>query len=223
MHYYYHLLNISLFLVWIILYFKRRDLDHQMFFMGLISAPLGLTEAFYARDYWHPIHMFGFVVGFEDLIFMFLFGGIAGVLYEELFMKKVVRSRITHHPYWIAGIAFFSLLFLYIGNISLHYNSIHVSLLILCVVGLTSLFLRPDLVPHAFITGLCMSVLFLGIYVIHLLFLPNLFQSWWFVNNLWGIYILHVPLEELLFAFFWGFVAGPLYELIFGLRLQTKK
>lgn len=80
--------------------------------------------------------------------------------------------------------------------------------------GLFSLYCRPDLKKKMFISAL----IFLGIYFIYFLTLTALYPSYveqvWTLEAISGILILGVPLEELLFAFSFGFLWSSVYEHI---------
>jgi membrane protease YdiL (CAAX protease family) len=60
--------------------------------------------------------------------------------------------------------------------------------------------------------------------IFYLLFCNVIFrgiiQNWWNIKNLSGILIFGIPIEELMWVFSWGFVAGPTYEFITGLRFK---
>jgi len=45
---------------------------------------------------------------------------------------------------------------------------------------------------------------------------PELFIKYWYINNLSGIFILGIPIEELLFGFSVGFGFANIYEFTFG-------
>ncbi len=47
----------------------------------------------------------------------------------------------------------------------------------------------------------------------------NVIQSFWLLENISGILILGVPIEELLWGFGWGMLAGSIYEFHKGLKL----
>lgn len=63
-----------------------------------------------------------------------------------------------------------------------------------------------------FITGL----IFLSIF-------PDYIENVYNVENLWGVYILGIPLEELVFAFAIGAGFAPFYEFFRGYKLKSGK
>ena len=81
-------------------------------------------------------------------------------------------------------------------------------------------YFRRDLFIDGLMSGIFLAITMFLAYLIFLYIFPNAIQKWWFLNNISGILILGIPLEELLWAFSLGLVAGPTYEFITGLRLQ---
>ena len=111
---YAYLLGSLLFLpIWLILFHKRKDLRKKMLVMSFLLGFVGpITEPFFIKDYWKPFTVTNTSVGIEDYIFVFLFSGIACVLYEEIFGKRI-SSRKNRNHHWalvfafLAGISFF--------------------------------------------------------------------------------------------------------------------
>ena len=80
------------------------------------------------------------------------------------------------------------------------------------------IFLRKDLLLDAFFTGLLVTMVMLLFYLVLVLLVPNVFQTWWMLHNISGVFVGGIPLEELLWCFSWGFVAGPAYKFVHGIR-----
>jgi hypothetical protein len=223
-HYAYFISILFFLFIWIILFVVRGDLRKKMLTMSFLVAPLGFTQFFYFRDYWHPIYSLGTifgVVGVEEIIFCFLIGGITAVIYEEVFGLKYTKRHLKNHPYWMLGFFVLGVLWMLIGNIILGFNSMYISISILLLTGFLVLIFRHDLLKDAFFSGILIGIL---MFVFYLLFFNTMFndiiQKWWLLKNISGILILGVPIEELMWAFSWGFFAGPAYEFITGLRLK---
>jgi hypothetical protein len=218
--------DLGFFIIWLILYLKRSDLRKEMLIMSLLVAPFGFTQYFYIHDYWHPAYAFGMIfgmAGIEDIIWCFFIGGIAVVVYEEIFGIKYSKRRAENHPFWMLGFALSAVAIFFIGSILLGFNSMYVSIAIMLFFGVSVLLFRHDLLRHAFFSGLFMGGI---MFFFYLLFFNNVFdgiiQKWWFLKNVSGILILGVPIEELIWGFSWGFVAGPAYEFISGVRLKKQ-
>ena len=58
--------------------------------MSVIFGVIGpFVEVVYTLDWWAPLTITGTVVGIEDVLFGFVCGGIATVVYEEIFKKRI--------------------------------------------------------------------------------------------------------------------------------------
>ena len=221
---YAYLLGSILFLpVWLFLYFRRKDLRKKMIVMSFLLGFVGpLTESFFIKDYWRPFTITNTSIGIEDYIFVFLFSGIACVLYEEIFGKKL-SSRKNRNHHWalffafLAGISFLSFFFflLYVGI-----NSIYASFISCIILGISFLIFRKDLWIDAIASGFLCGGLFLVFYVLFIQIYPDLFQRMWLLHNLSGYFIYKVPIEEILWAFGVGFIVGPMYEFYAGLTVK---
>jgi len=213
--------DIFFLLVWLILFLLRRDTRKEMFIMSLLVAPMGpISEFFYLRDYWRPELFNSWPIGIEDLLFAFSIGGIAAVIYEEFFGKKYEKKDLASHPKWMFAATLFGIAWMFVGNILLGYNSIYVSTLGFLIIGVSFVLFRHDLLKNALFSGLLVSGLMFIFYLIFGTLFGGIIQKWWLLENISGILILGVPLEELMWGFGWGFVAGPAYEFINGLRIK---
>lgn len=223
---YAYLISALIFLfIWLILYLYRKDLRHKMLKMSLILAPFGpLSQLLYIRDYWRPELFNGWVIGLEDIIFSFAIGGIASVIYEDFFGKKYVKRHLPRHRMSMLTIVLFVVIFMAIGNLYLGYNSIYVSILVFLIIGLFVILLRHDLLKDAIMSGLLMaclmSLFYFGSHLILGKVFDDIIQRWWITGNISGVLIFGLPIEELAWGFGLGFIAGPIYEFINGLKFK---
>ena len=82
------------------------------------------------------------------------------------------------------------------------------------------LYFRHDLLVDSLMSGLLVgAIMFFG-YLIFLTIFPEAIHQWWILQNISGILILGVPIEELLWAFGWGMVGGPMYEFFAVLKFR---
>jgi len=199
----------------------RRDLRKEMLTMSFVVAPMGpLSEFFYLRDYWQPELFNGWSIGIEDLIFGFTIGGIAAVIYEVFFGKKYMKRHLPAHPKWMFRVAVFGITWMIIGSFVLGFNSIYVSILGFLIIAISIIFYRHDLLKDALFSGLLVGSLMFIFYFASGYFFNGIIQKWWLLKNISGIIIFGAPLEELMWGFGWGFVAGPAYEFVNGLRFK---
>ncbi len=208
-------------LVWLALFCYRKDLRHQMWVMSLLVAPMGpLSELLYTKDYWTP-SLSTYSLCIQDLLWAFFIGGITSVLYEELFAKKYSKRHARGRPFWLLAFIIFLISWMVLGNIVLGLNSMYVSVAAMLIMGILMITIRHDLFKDAFYSALLVGTLLFISYLIFLPFFPGIIQQWWHLENLSGILIFGIPIEELMWGFGWGIVAGPIYEFITGLRSKT--
>ncbi|OGI67119.1 hypothetical protein A2823_01660 [Candidatus Nomurabacteria bacterium RIFCSPHIGHO2_01_FULL_41_91] len=217
-------MNIFFLLVWLVLFIVRKDLRREILTMSVLIAPLGITQIFFFRDYWHPTYSLGTifgVVGLEEIIFCFLIGGIAAVIYEEIFGLRYAKRHVKNHLYFMLGCSVLGILGMIIGNIVLGFNSMYVSIVLLLLISIAILIFRHDLLKDALFSGLLVGLfMFISYTLLFNTIFDGVIQKWWLLKNLSGILVSGVPIEELAWAFSWGLVAGPAYEFITGLKFK---
>jgi hypothetical protein len=222
----YILLGMLLMPLWLILFIARKDLRHKMLVLSFIIGIIGpFSELWYIQDYWSPGTVFNIPIGIESVIYPFLLGGISSVIYEEVFKKRYQKvKKKTHH--WnlifliliLIGFIILNILF-FLFNI----NSIYASAIAYLTIASLIFICRKDLISDGIFSGVLLGIIFMVEYWILLTIYPNLFEKIWMMDNLSGITIVGMPVEELIWSFSWGVLAGPMYEFYFGLRFQKSK
>jgi len=212
--------------MWLFLFLFRPDLRHRMIIFGIIGAIGGpISEYWYIRDYWHPLTITGWPISIEDVIFGFFVGGIGCVMYEEIFGKRIAK-RHKRQEHWIllvfpaiAGVLFlFNRLFP-----AFHINSIYASAIAFVGTAGFILYTRKDLMQDALMSAVLGGLIFLIGYSFLLYFFPQIFQRMWLLSNISGITLNRIPMEEILWAFTYGLMVGPLYECYAGLAFQKRE
>lgn len=210
--------------IWLLLYFYRKDLRKEILIMSLVLGVCGpLSELWYLKDYWSPQIFTGSRIGIEDFLFGFFVGGIASVLYKELFNRHISKRRSGGH-HWRLLFSFIAV-FIFIFNalfFIFKINSIYCSIIVFLLVALLIYVFRRDLFIDSLASGIFLGIVMFFSYLIFLAVFPEAVTKWWFLNNISGILILGIPLEELAWAFTLGLVAGPAYEFFRGLKLLNK-
>ncbi len=204
-------------LIWFILFFFKRSLRKEMIVMSLFAALLGpLSEFFYVRDYWRPTYIFSFLgVGVEDVLFAFFIGGIAAISCELFWDRSAKKEK--RESKWVILLGVIGLVILMILNFVLKINSIYASSLALLGVGGIVLLKRRDLVKNALISGIVVLLVMFLFYLCFISIFPKIIQEWWLLDNISGILVFGMPIEELLWGFSWGFMYSPFYKFWKGL------
>ncbi len=209
--------------VWLILFVKRKDLRKEMFFMsilGLFLAPL--SEFFYFQDYWQPefiqnsgLSIYNIKIYIEDLLFGFFVAGIASIVYEEFFSKKLFIKNKKNNNNVFLLVPFAILIILLINFFfNLKFNSIYASIFAFLLIALIIFIFRKDLLLNGLLSGLIMGIIMYSGYILLTIFFPEIFIRWWNFSNISGITLNKIPIEEIFWAFSWGLMAGPLWEFI---------
>ncbi|MCX6752587.1 MAG: lycopene cyclase domain-containing protein [Candidatus Nomurabacteria bacterium] len=203
---------------------RRKDLRIDILTMSFVFGILGpISELLYQQDYWLPQTFTGSRIGIEDFLFGFFIGGIVSVLYKELFSKFISRPRKGNHHLrflflFITAFIFLSNIFFYVFNI----NSIYASIVTFLLMALFMYYFRRDLFIDGLASGIFLAMTMFLAYLIFLYIFPEAIHKWWFIKNISGILILGIPLEELIWAFSLGLIAGPAYEFFSGIRILKK-
>lgn len=211
------------FIPWTILFLLRKDLRKEMLLMGSIVAILGIIFQYFwwTFDWWHPETITGTRIGIEDLLLGFSNGGIAAVLYEVVFKKRLYKRKSTKQkiggwPLILLGTFIASLLFWGIGLTS--YTTTIITAL---SIEFLLIHFRPNLLVNALASGLLMALVSLPIYYSLIILYPSWVQTTWLLENLSGAMVTGIPVEDIVFYFLVGFVAGPFYEYWQDLRLRN--
>ncbi len=212
--------SLAILAVWFIIYCTQKQVRKKMWLVSCISAPLGLTEFLFVPEYWTPPSLFDLAARFgfdiESIIFSFAVGGIAAVVYEVIFQKTLVKTTQERTPFWwlvvLSPLSFFpSLLF---------FPGIYAVLAGMVVSAVLVMLCRQDLIKKMLWGGVCMfifySIFFYGTTIVY----PGIVEQYWNLSNLWGIFFLGLPLEELVYGFTLGMLWSGYYETLFGYTIK---
>jgi len=189
---------------------------------SLIAAPMALTSLLFVPQYWTPPSLFDLDqkirVGIEDVLWAAAVGGIASVIAEILLKERLSTlrkgARKRHYaPFVVVVLVFVPLEFWHPGK------TIYNTIIAFAVGALVIAFLRSDLVPSMLVGALSFAALYFALFLIFLALYPEFVQRYYNIPNLLGIYLLGVPIEELLFAASGGAIWSVAYEYVQGYRL----
>ena len=212
--------SLFILLFWLIIYIVKKDIRKIMLTASWWTMPLGLTEPLFVPEYWNPPSLFNLAqtTGFdiESLIFSFAIGGIGCVLYNIVTKSKLQpieeaeksHKRHRFHKYIMSvpvlvflGMALFTNL-----------NHIYCGVAGLFAGAITALWCRPDLKLKIWVGGILFTILYFIYFTSLRLVYPDYVEMVWNFNQISGILIVGIPLEEYLFAFTFGMYWSSLYE-----------
>lgn len=222
MQYIWLIWSLILLAVWLVIYFvlDTRDKKREMLVVSFWTSLLGLTEPLFVPEYWSPPSLFDLALrtgfDFESLIFSFAIGGIVVVLYERIFRTTHVlisahTQHLPRHRYHIWALLAAPIIFAAL-ILTTSLNPIYSAAIAMVLGGFATWYCRPDLKKKMIISGF----LFLGLYFLYFLTLlvmyPGYVEKVWNLSAISGILIVGIPLEELMFAFSFGFLWSSIYE-----------
>ena len=200
------------------IYGLRPDLRPVMGWMALASIPFAFTESFFLSVYWSPIFLFDlgsrYGFGIEDFLFVVLLGMLTCASYPTAFRKvlsPVVKKRsrvICLLPLALGGLGLAVVLLL--TTIPIIYGT-------WCVMGLfimVTWFVRRDLIWPSCAGGAVMTICYWLICLGWQILYPGIFANAWNQEALGGLFVLGVPVEELIYAGFAGMSGTVLYPLL---------
>ena len=209
---YVYLIGTSVFaLIWAILFFIRKDLRKKIFFTSLFAAPLGISELLFIPDYWIPqfqtIPLFKELF-LESILFCFFLGGVVSVIYQVLFREKLFETKGINPYLTLIAPALFLTYFLKIFNINLMYY-VFISMFIGSFFVMFYLKKKSKKIIYSAIINTFLYSIF---YFILWYSFPELPASYQF-QNLSGILLGGIPLEEFLWIFSFALYWTPVYEI----------
>ncbi len=192
----------------------------EMLWASLLGLPFGLIDYFLVPEYWHPESLFGLMkqygVGIESFLFFSLMAGVVSVIYEFLADRKTkrIKGRRELHllPLLLGAICFFGLTLFFPAKAI--YNFMAAGL----VGVLAVIWLRRDLLKQAVASALIFVLFYFVVLFLTFQIFAGVVTNFYNLENMWGILILGIPLEELAVAFFAGAFWSVLYEYVRSYR-----
>jgi hypothetical protein len=214
---------IIFFIPWCIVFFKKRVNRKEMLIYGIVfgiaAVLIGIRYALH--DYWHPSYLFP-AFHLEDFLYGFFFGGLCTQIYFFFFEIKE-RATKNHHPiFGFIALIISILSFVLITDI-LKLNSIIAHIIPPLLVGIYIAYKNPRTVKIQILAGFFSMIVTFLVFRTVLLISPHAVTEIWYLNNLTGLLILGIPLEEYVFAFSLGFGISLFHEFILGKQIVLKK
>jgi hypothetical protein len=223
-HYAYFVGTILFWVAWVACAVVGKSYRSEMRWGSLIAAPMALTSLLFVPEYWTPPSLFDLDqrirVGIEDFLWAAAVGGIAAIVGEILLKERLRAVRKTRHkrhyiPFVVAGVFFLALRF------GLHWKTMNSTIVALAACAGLLAYLRPNLIRLMLASALSFTILYFVLFLLLLALYPEFVQRYYTLRNLLGIFVLGVPIEELLFAATGGAVWSVAYEYVHGYRLEA--
>ncbi len=204
--------------LWLILFLYRKDTRKEMLIISLFFGVAGsLVETIHVLDWWRPLTITNTTVGIEDFLFGFGIGGIASVIYEHLFNKRVKIKKVKEIKEQKRNINFLFLLallfILFFGGFFIFNLNSFEAMLVSFIIPILIIYIkRKDLIKDSLVSGMLVLIASIIGYSILNLITPGFFDEFWLFQNIGRVMVLGIPLEEHIFYFLAGALLGPLYE-----------
>lgn len=214
--------DLALAVIWLILFFMRKDLRSEMVFASVLLGVLNIPTSYlwWTVDWWRPLTVTGTLIGIEDVLLGVTGGGIAAVVYEELIGKRYRKSKKKLHQPGFLSIFSIGILVIGCSIWIFHLGSPVSSSLGMIVSAVVMLYYRPDLLPNALFSGILLEILSLPFYSVVIYLSPG-WVDITYLKTLSGFRVMGIPIEEIIFWFLLGFVMGPMYEYWKGEKLKA--
>lgn len=225
MTYSFLVLSILLALPGALIWMLRADLRPMLRILAIASIPFAFTELLFYPTYWKPVFLFDLVniIGFgvEDIIFVVGLSAFASGSYPAIFGKAFLppsaptpslAPKSIKRAVGTLALCFFAVFVLAMMNVPMIYGSF----LIMGSFSLAILALRRDLLPAclggALVTGLGYTLICMLLAAL----IPEVFELDWNTDKFTNIFILGIPLEEIVYATLSGAIAAIFYPFITG-------
>lgn len=210
------------FIPWAVLFWHRKDLRKEMLIMGLIAGVVSQISAYaWTADWWRPQTITGTRVGIEDYILGISNGGIAAVLYVEVFHRGLYKNRAkAESAKSLILLTFFALLMFYVLFRIVHITSFWSCIITLLIFSGIMLVARKELILSSLINGALMVLVAFPIYMFLVVISPGAAENTYIYNTLSGIKVYTIPIEEFIFYYVFGFMVALAYEYWHGLGLR---
>jgi len=215
------LVLLASYLIGFSLFHKERG---RILISALLSVPAAGQALVFVPQYWKPLRILKSPIGIEDIIFSFATGGIAWIVICAMSGGKTI-SRSS--PGRITG----RYLLLLLSGSVLSYVSMQVldlpimdqALIGISIIGLVLLAGSRFKTWRIAAAGSMIFTLYYSVFTgIVMKLFPHM-RSYWNDDMLWGISIMNIPIEEIMWALAFGAVWPLAMAFVFDLKAGTKR
>ena len=155
-------------------------------------------------------------LGIEDVLYMFFVGAIAAGLYEVILKFKISKKtdkNLKKGHALLVGLIAGATVFAFTPV-----NVVYFFIILQFSGALVIVLQRRDLVSHALVGGVFFMFLYGTLFMIFKFLFPSFLDSYYHLERTSQIWIIGIPLEELLYSFSLGLMWAPLYEYEYRTR-----
>jgi hypothetical protein len=205
-----------------IIYALRKDLRRVIHIMAFCSMPFAVTERYFYPHYWEPVFLFNLIdiigFGIEDILFLLGLSAFTSTAYA-FFTKQSYRpveqsgwAEFLKKCLMILIPTFLLTFFMVVINVSMIFGSLFIMIFMsAAIIGA-----RPYLLKAGIYGGLISLVIYTGLCLLLTFIYPGIFRITWHTDQFLNLFILGVPVEEILYAFASGMIATVFYPFVSG-------
>jgi hypothetical protein len=222
-HQYYYLWSVIIIVpLWAWIVYRKKESRVEIIYMGILmgASAMGLDRYCSFYDYWRPPTISD-TVNIESFLYGFFWGGISTKLYEWISGKEYLPAREPNSL--LIFILVTGSFFLYMLLLGLfRFNSVDIYIFLLLIWTIVLLLYKKKFIAVSIGSGICMAVVTAGWYAVILLIYPGVFRDIWLTNNLSGILIFNVPIEEHVYIFSLGCFGSIMYKVATDARVKGR-
>lgn len=189
------------------------------------SVPFAMTEFLFYPSYWRPKFLFNLAdhigFGIEDVLFVTALGALSSTLYPFAARRTPQLPQAAKSGSALAWRAALPLLVALVATAVLHVLGvpmIYGCCVIMAFVSASILAKRRDLIAPALAGSALTTVAYGALCLVFSAIIPGVFDLAWNTEKFSNLFVLGVPLEELLYAACTGLVGTVFYPYVTGAR-----
>ncbi|MFH0876527.1 MAG: lycopene cyclase domain-containing protein [archaeon] len=197
-------------IIWTAFFIIKQNLRKQMLLISFLCAIAGFLSAFfYNSDWWRPLTITHTYIGIEDFMFGFFLSGIAAASAHIFAKVEANKKYFSYNRFFIIVVyAYLSTwLLMSAGLHSFFAAGITASVLLAIMIFSNSKLTKP-----AIYSGIFTMIFLIPAYVIPSLLNPGWFSKDWLINNLIGITVFGLPIEDIIWVIIGGANLGIIYD-----------
>lgn len=216
------ILSLLLFIPGAVVFWRRPDLRIVIKRISLMSIPFAFTEFLFYPDYWEPKTLFDLVprigFGIEDILFVVGLGAFTSTAYPFLTRHHLAESAAQVNVRKRA-VGLLVLTFVAVGALAvLRVPMIYGSIVIMTVMTTAIVAVRRDLIAPSIVGSICVTVAYTFICLVLSWIIPEVFELNWNTEKFLNIFVLTIPLEEILYSAAVGAIATVFYPFVTNQR-----
>lgn len=189
------------------------------------ALPFAATEFLFYPAYWRPKFLFDLAdrigFGIEDVLFVTTLGALTSTLYPFASRRTIELPQVSKGARDLARRAAVPLIFALAATAFLHVlgvRMIYGCCLIMVGVAGAMLAARRDLIAPACASAALTCAVYGLLCIAFAAVIPGIFELAWNTQQFSNVFVLGIPLEELLYATSAGFVGGVFYPYVTGAK-----